>query len=72
MVLIPVVIPDKLRYRFLHNQIDLALSAALHARTDIVVARVTMPLSEIESGPPAPPADGATSDGPASSGAGSA
>ncbi len=34
VVLIPVVIPDQLRYRFLHNQIDVALSASLRrART---------------------------------------
>ena len=29
MVLLPVVIPSRLRYRILHNQLDLALSAAL-------------------------------------------
>jgi amino acid transporter len=44
VVLIPVVIPDRLRYRILHNQIDLVLSAALRSRTDVVVARVAMPL----------------------------
>jgi hypothetical protein len=38
-----------LRYRILHNQIDLVLSAALRGRDDIVVARVTVPLE--------PPAD---------------
>ncbi len=72
VVLIPVVIPDKLRYRFLHNQIDIALSASLRSRTDIVVARVTMPLSDIESQPPGMPArrswsvgaDGADGDAP--------
>ena len=64
VVLIPVVIPDKLRYRFLHNQIDVALSASLHARTDIVVARVTMPLSEIESEAPGVPAEGPGPDSP--------
>jgi len=48
VVLIPVVIPDRLRYRVLHNQIDLVLSAALRTRTDVVVARVPMPLQ----GPP--------------------
>jgi hypothetical protein len=56
VVLIPVVIPDRLRYRILHNQIDLVLSAALRTRTDVLVARVPMPLK----GPPskvAPPAD---------------
>ncbi len=49
VVLIPVVIPDQLRYRFLHNHFDLALSASLRARTDVVVARVTMPLSVVEA-----------------------
>ncbi len=63
VVLIPVVIPDKLRHRFLHNQIDVALSASLHARTDIVVARVTMPLRDIGSAPPVS-AGGTGPDGP--------
>jgi amino acid transporter len=44
VVLIPVVIPERLRYRILHNQIDRVLSAALRTRTDVVVARVAMPL----------------------------
>ena len=44
VVLIPMVIPSRLRYRFLHNQIDLVLSAALRKRADVVVARVQMPL----------------------------
>ncbi len=47
----------KLRYRILHNQIDLVLSAALRNRDDIVVARVTVPLeppeTEAEAGPQA-------------------
>ena len=34
VVLIPVVIPNRLRYRILHNQIDHVLSAALRTRTD--------------------------------------
>jgi amino acid transporter len=46
VVLIPVVIPDRFRYRILHNQIDRVLSAALRARTDLVVARVSMPLQD--------------------------
>jgi hypothetical protein len=49
VVLIPVIRPDKLRYRLLHNQLDLVLSSALRGRDDIVVARVTVPLE--------PPAD---------------
>ncbi len=44
VVLIPVVRPDRLRQRVLHNQIDLVLSRALRTRSDIVVARVTTPL----------------------------
>jgi hypothetical protein len=44
VVLIPMIRPDKLRYRLLHNQIDLVLSRALRSRDDIVVARVSMPL----------------------------
>jgi amino acid transporter len=44
VVLIPVIIPAKFRYRALHNQVDLVLSAALRGRDDIVVARVPMEL----------------------------
>jgi amino acid transporter len=44
VVLIPVVIPDRLRYRILHNQIDLVLTQALKSRTDLVVARAKMPV----------------------------
>jgi hypothetical protein len=44
VVLIPVVIPDRLRYRLLHNQADLALASALRRRPDVVVARVPMPI----------------------------
>ncbi len=54
VVLIPVVIPVHLRYRFLHNQIDLVLSAALRSRSDIVVGRVTMPVSELAAEEVAP------------------
>jgi hypothetical protein len=50
VVLIPVVRPDTLRHRLLHNQIDLVLSNALRTRTDIVVARVTTPLEPDASG----------------------
>ena len=45
VVLIPVIRPEKLRYRILHNQIDVVLSSALRDRSDIVVARVTVPLA---------------------------
>ena len=48
VVLIPIVRPDKLRYRILHNQVDLVLSSALRSRSDVVVARVTVPLETPE------------------------
>ena len=68
VVLIPVVVPEHVRYRILHNQIDLLLSAALRSRTDVVVARVPMPLQT----PPSdvtPPADiGSGVDAPPESG----
>jgi amino acid transporter len=44
VVLIPVVIPERIRYRLLHNQIDVALTSALHKRPDVVVARVPVPV----------------------------
>ena len=44
VVLIPVVLPDRLRYEFLHNHYDLVLSAALRGHPDVVCARVSMPL----------------------------
>jgi amino acid transporter len=44
VVLIPSVVPTRWRYRLLHNQIDLVLSAELRKRADVVVARVQMPL----------------------------
>jgi amino acid transporter len=43
VVLIPVLVPSKLRYRVLHNQLDIILSRDLRKRTDVVVARVQMP-----------------------------
>jgi amino acid transporter len=52
VVLIPVIRPDMLRYRLLHNQLDLVLSSALRSREDIVVARVTTPLVERDSSAP--------------------
>jgi amino acid transporter len=57
VVLIPVLIPDRIRYRLLHNQIDVVLSNALRTRTDLIVARVTMPLeTTLQSGPALAPA----------------
>jgi amino acid transporter len=44
VVLIPVIVPSKLRYRILHNHTDLILSSALRKRTDVVVARVPVEL----------------------------
>jgi hypothetical protein len=55
VVLIPVVIPDRVRYRLLHNQIDLVLSNALRTRSDLIVARVTMPLDAARSAGPGVP-----------------
>ncbi len=61
VVLIPVIRPEKLRYRILHNQLDVVLSSVLRDRSDIVVARVTVPLEPepnpqdaAETQPPAP------------------
>ena len=44
VVLIPVAVPNRLRYTFLHNHLDLVLTAALHRRPDIVTARVPVPV----------------------------
>jgi hypothetical protein len=44
VVLIPVAVPDRRRYRFLQNHLDLVLSSALRGRPDVVTARVPMPL----------------------------
>ena len=49
VVLIPVIRPDRWRYRFLHNQLDLVLSSALRSRSDIVVARISMPLEPLSA-----------------------
>ena len=51
VVLIPVIVPERLRYRILHNQIDVVLTAALRTRTDVVVARVGMPLRPEDANP---------------------
>ncbi len=42
VVLIPVVLPSKLRYSFLHNHFDLVLTRALRSRPEVIVARVPM------------------------------
>lgn len=46
VVLIPVLIPGHWRHRFLHNQVDLVLSAALRKRHDVIVARVQLPMPD--------------------------
>ena len=46
VVLIPVVIPTRARYRFLHKQLDVVLTAELRRRDDVIVARVGIPLGE--------------------------
>ena len=43
VVLIPVIRPDKFRYRLLHDQLDVVLSSALRSREDVIVARVSVP-----------------------------
>lgn len=48
VVLIPVLIPDRVRYRLLHNQVDLLLANELHHRPDVVVARVPMSITPPE------------------------
>jgi amino acid transporter len=60
VVLIPVVVPERIRYRILHNQIDLVLSSALRFRPDVVVARVRLPVGELAQ--EAEVADPASSD----------
>jgi hypothetical protein len=44
VVLIPVAVPDRLRYAFLHDHYDLVPTTALRSRPDIVTARVPVPL----------------------------
>ena len=64
VVLIPIVRPEKVRYRILHNQLDLVLSAALRNRDDVVVARVTVPLERPDPSPsPSAEADRANASG---------
>jgi hypothetical protein len=43
VVLIPVVLPRRFWHRRLHKHRDLVLSAALHRRPHVVVARLPMP-----------------------------
>ena len=60
IVLIPVVRPDHLRNRLLHNQLDLVLTKALRTRTDIVLSRVTIPLQSQDDGASPGHEEGAT------------
>jgi len=48
VVLIPVVVPTHLRYRALHNHLEVVLSAALRMRADVIVARVPIALDADE------------------------
>jgi hypothetical protein len=62
VVLIPVVIPTRARYRILHNQIDVVLSAALRNHDDVVVARVGLSVASTDT-----PAEGSEAEAPAPS-----
>jgi amino acid transporter len=65
VVLIPVVMPAKLRYRLLHNQLDLVLTRALRRSPDVIVARVPMPLDEpVPPKEPVPPEEPVRPAGP--------
>ena len=66
VVLIPVVIPERIRYRLLHNQIDVALTSALHRRPDVVVARVPVPVRLPEHQPSVASDATAAEDAPSS------
>jgi len=48
VVLIPIVIPTKLRYSLLHNHLDVVLSRALRSQPDVVVARVGMRIDTVK------------------------
>jgi amino acid transporter len=59
MVLIPVAVPERSRYLFLHNHLDFVLERALRGRTDVVIGRVQVPLHEPAGGQ----GNGKTEDG---------
>ena len=42
VILIPVAVPDRVRYSLLHNHLDFVLDRALRNRSDVIVARVPM------------------------------
>ena len=52
VVLIPVATPDRPRYRFPHDHLDLMLAAALYSRPGIVTARVPVLLHGSLISPP--------------------
>jgi hypothetical protein len=62
VVLIPVVLPERFRYRLLHNQTDLALATALHRRPNVIVARVPMAITISDPQEPPEPPDGVPDD----------
>ena len=43
MVLVPVAVPERLRYLFLHNHLEVVLDRALRGRTDVVIAGYKYP-----------------------------
>jgi amino acid transporter len=47
VVLIPVIEPDRLRHRILHNHADLSLRFAFRHRRDVIFARVVFNLDEL-------------------------
>lgn len=50
VVLVPVVHPDRVRYRLLHNHLDLVLVSALRTREDVVVTKVPMAVHTVDNG----------------------
>ena len=63
VVLIPVVVPDRIRQRLLHNQVDLLLANKLHDRPDVVVARVPFPIRKARAAAEKEAADREAADG---------
>jgi hypothetical protein len=60
VVLIPVVVPTRVRYRVLHNHLEVTLTAALRTRADVIVARVPVSIDPDE--PPGTPVPGRKED----------
>jgi hypothetical protein len=55
VVLIPVIIPTRWRYRVLHNQLDVILTRALRKRPEVLAAKVELPLATPRVRPPRSP-----------------